>query len=101
MAEPRGGLVVGFLAGLLAGCAAGPVSEPSPVSQSSTVSERSMVTTAANGAREEVPVTISKPDGPGPFPVVVIMHDCSGLGPGPAGPRSAGPACCAPVATSP
>ena len=40
-----------------------------------------MVTTAPNGAREEIPVTISKPEGPGPFPVVVIMHDCSGLGP--------------------
>ena len=24
---------------------------------------------------------ISKPDGPGPFPAVVIVHDCSGLGP--------------------
>jgi dienelactone hydrolase len=23
---------------------------------------------------------VSKPDGPGPFPAVVIMHDCSGLG---------------------
>ena len=87
MAEPRGGLVVGLLAGLLAGCAAGPVSERSPVSEPSAVSERSpvsersMVTTAPNGAREEIPVTISKPEGPGPFPVVVIMHDCSGLGP--------------------
>ncbi|HMH76514.1 MAG TPA: dienelactone hydrolase family protein, partial [Candidatus Udaeobacter sp.] len=81
MAEPRGGLVVGLLAGLLAGCTAGPVSERSSVSERSPVSERSMVTTAPNGAREEIPVTISKPEGPGPFPVVVIMHDCSGLGP--------------------
>jgi len=61
--------VSGLLAGLLlAGCA-GPVSD------------RLMITTAPNGAREEIPVTVSKPAGPGPFPAVVIMHDCSGLGP--------------------
>jgi dienelactone hydrolase len=75
MAGPRGGLVVGLLAGLLAGCAAGPVPDRSPVS------ERFMVTTAPNGAREQIPVTIDRPEGPGPFPAVVIMHDCSGLGP--------------------
>jgi dienelactone hydrolase len=72
MARPRGGVVAGLLgavlAGLLAGCA-GPASD------------RSMITTAPNGAREEIPVTIAKPEGPGPFPAVVIMHDCSGLGP--------------------
>jgi dienelactone hydrolase len=33
---------------------------------------------SADGA---VPTTIAKPDGPGPFPAVVILHDCSGLGP--------------------
>jgi dienelactone hydrolase len=60
--------VIGLLAGLLAGCA-GPVSD------------RSTLTTAPNGAREEIPVTVGKPEGPGPFPAVVIMHDCSGLGP--------------------
>src|SRR5712691_8954709 len=30
---------------------------------------------------EQIPVTVSRPDGPGPFPAVVVMHDCSGLGP--------------------
>src|SRR6266566_919534 len=30
---------------------------------------------------EQIPITVSRPDGPGPFPAVVIMHDCSGLGP--------------------
>ncbi len=59
--------MIGLLAGLLAGCA-GPVSD------------RSIITTAPNGTREQIPVTISKPEGPGPFPAVVIMHDCSGLG---------------------
>jgi dienelactone hydrolase len=28
-----------------------------------------------------IPVTVSRPDGAGPFPAVVILHDCSGLGP--------------------
>ena len=80
MAGPRGGkrlvagLRGGLLATLLAGCA-GSVSDGAPAS------DRSIITTAPNGAREEIPATISKPDGPGPFPAVVILHDCSGLGP--------------------
>ena len=55
------------LAAALAACASG---EPQP-------------TTAAAPApsADAVPATIAKPDGPGPFPAVVIMHDCSGLGP--------------------
>lgn len=53
---------------LLAGCVA-------------ATSNLTLTTTAANGAVEQIPATILKPDGPGPFPAVVIMHDCSGLGP--------------------
>ncbi|HET9855546.1 MAG TPA: dienelactone hydrolase family protein [Methylomirabilota bacterium] len=68
MAGPRGGLFVGVLAALLAACA-GPASE------------RVVVTSAPDGARDEIPVVIDKPEGPGPFPAVVILHDCSGLGP--------------------
>ncbi|HMH48613.1 MAG TPA: dienelactone hydrolase family protein [Candidatus Acidoferrum sp.] len=30
---------------------------------------------------EQIPIAVSRPDGPGPFPAVVIVHDCSGLGP--------------------
>ena len=30
---------------------------------------------------ERLPTTLQKPDGAGPFPAVVMMHDCSGLGP--------------------
>src|SRR6266849_5288762 len=41
----------------------------------------SIATTAPGGFSEQIPVTLSKPDGPGPFPAVVIVHDCSGLGP--------------------
>jgi dienelactone hydrolase len=40
-----------------------------------------METSAPNGAIERIPVAITRPAGPGPFPAVVIMHDCSGLGP--------------------
>ena len=41
----------------------------------------SITTTSASGASEQIPATLLKPDGPGPFPAVVMMHDCSGLGP--------------------
>ncbi len=33
------------------------------------------------GATEPIPATLLKPDGAGPFAAVVMMHDCSGLGP--------------------
>lgn len=46
-----------------------------------TTSSLSIATTGANGVPEQIPVRLLKPDGPGPFPAVVIMHDCSGLGP--------------------
>ena len=39
-----------------------------------------ITTTAPDGAPEQIPATVSRPDGPGPFPAVVIVHDCSGLG---------------------
>ena len=43
--------------------------------------EGSITITAPDGAVEQIPTTILRPDGPGPFPAVVILHDCSGLGP--------------------
>src|SRR5438876_9672146 len=46
-----------------------------------TTSSLSITTTATSGASEQIPASLLKPDGPGPFPAVVIMHDCSGLGP--------------------
>lgn len=36
---------------------------------------------AAAGETTPFPFTLSKPAGDGPFPAVVILHDCSGLGP--------------------
>ena len=40
----------------------------------------SVATPAAGGARAPIPTTLAKPEGPGSFPAIVIMHDCSGLG---------------------
>jgi dienelactone hydrolase len=37
-------------------------------------------TTTPSGEVEQIPAIVLRPDGPGPFPAVVIMHDCSGLG---------------------
>lgn len=61
-------LLLAWVAGTLAGCA-GPVSDGT------------IVTAAPNGAAERIPTSIARPPGPGPFPAVVILHDCSGLGP--------------------
>jgi len=47
----------------------------------STSSGPSLATTTPNGTSEQIPFELVRPDGAGPFPAVVIMHDCSGLGP--------------------
>lgn len=39
------------------------------------------VTVTPAGSTEQVPATLLTPEGAGPFPAVVMMHDCSGLGP--------------------
>src|ERR1044071_6316832 len=36
---------------------------------------------ASHGSLPQIPVKLLKPNGTGPFPAIVIMHDCSGLGP--------------------
>ncbi len=40
----------------------------------------SIPTTTATGTAEQIPLSTMMPDGPGPFPAVVIVHDSSGLG---------------------
>jgi dienelactone hydrolase len=35
---------------------------------------------STGGVPQDIPATVLKPDGNGPFPAVVILHDCSGLG---------------------
>jgi dienelactone hydrolase len=73
-----------WLAALLAGCAGttpGGVTGPTSGAAPGTPRGLSIMTIAPGGAKEQIPATLAKPDGPGPFPAVVIMHDCSGLGP--------------------
>ena len=43
--------------------------------------EQSSLTVTPAATSAQIPATLIKPDGEGPFPAVVIMHDCSGLGP--------------------
>jgi len=40
----------------------------------------SIVTTRQDGAEERIPASLMRPQGQGPFPAVVMLHDCSGLG---------------------
>jgi dienelactone hydrolase len=39
------------------------------------------VPSTTDGVPQDLPTELYKPDGNGPFPAIVIMHDCSGLGP--------------------
>lgn len=52
-------------------------------SLASDAATESAVTIGPSGAElsTPLPATLVKPEGQGPFPAVVIMHDCSGLGP--------------------
>jgi dienelactone hydrolase len=38
-------------------------------------------TAMADGGTEQIPARLLKPPGDGPFPAVVVLHDCSGLSP--------------------
>ena len=49
------------------------------------VAPRLSLPTFAPAATLDIPFNVVSPDGPGPFPAVVIMHDCSGLGPNSSG----------------
>src|SRR5881398_3657696 len=60
---------------LVIGLALGLSSHPA-----SAATESSLTLTPV-GSSLQIPATLVKPDGEGPFPAVVIMHDCSGLGP--------------------
>jgi dienelactone hydrolase len=44
-------------------------------------SEQLTLTFQSVGSSDQIPATLLKPDGGGPFPAVIIVHDCSGLGP--------------------
>jgi len=67
----RGARMLCLGAGILAGCAsptAGPVA-----------------TTAPDGTAERIPITVARPNSPGLFPAIVVLHDFSGLGPASSG----------------
>lgn len=70
MAARHGRLALALLglAGAVAGCA--PATSDLPIR-----------TTAPNGAADPIPAAVERPEGAGPFPAVVILHDCSGVGP--------------------
>lgn len=38
------------------------------------------VPSTTGGIPQDLPATLLKPDGDGPFPAIVMLHDCSGLG---------------------
>jgi dienelactone hydrolase len=59
--------VLGLLLLLLGGC-------------SGATSSQSIAVHGPDRGSEQIPMTLMKPDGAGPFPAIVIMHDCSGLG---------------------
>jgi dienelactone hydrolase len=45
------------------------------------IAAESTAVISAVGGSAQLPATLLVPDGAGPFPAVVILHDCSGLGP--------------------
>ena len=51
------------------------------VSCASPVPEAPVRAAAWQPPTASIPIRVMKPDGPGPFPAVVMLHDCSGLGP--------------------
>lgn len=55
-----------FIAALLAACAAAP--------------EQAARSGESEAASTSIPIRVIRPEGAGPFPAVVVLHDCSGLG---------------------
>jgi dienelactone hydrolase len=71
----RAAALLSLCASVLGGC----------VGTSATGTPGAGASSTPTDAVEQIPTTVRKPDGPGPFPAVVIMHDCSGLNPGSSG----------------
>jgi dienelactone hydrolase len=67
-----------FAALLLAGFASGCATPDASTRASASAPSAAPVVTRATMS---IPIEILKPEGPGPFPAVVVLHDCSGLGP--------------------
>ena len=69
-------LTIMFVAGALCGIGAH-AAESLPLSLSLSLS----LSFTPLGGTEQIPATLLKPEGAGPFAAIVMMHDCSGLGP--------------------
>lgn len=75
-------IIVAWLYAAVAGCASGTTAPPAVSSAPRQGTSRiSFPTTPIAGISEQLPAMLFTPAGPGPFPAIVIMHDCSGLGP--------------------
>lgn len=62
----------------VAGCVVIPPPPPPPVPRAPPAPA---VSATPERVATSVPIEVLKPDGAGPFPAVVMLHDCSGLGP--------------------
>lgn len=72
------GLAVWLAAGAIA--AAAPAPAPAQEKHQYTGWSASVPTSTPRRGEENIQATVLKPDGAGPFPAVVMLHDCSGLG---------------------
>jgi dienelactone hydrolase len=63
---------------VLGACAAPSVETPAPLAAEAPAPPAAQATAP-------IPMEVVKPEGRGPFPAVVMLHDCSGLGPGSSG----------------
>ena len=68
-------IITAIISGLIAAAPAARAQAPSYTGWSASIT-----TTQRDGGTEEIPATVLRPPGDGPFPAVVVLHDCSGLG---------------------
>lgn len=75
---------IALLVGALGGCADAPPARPGSSPDGMAGTPAALVDLRLPGwagGGERIPMWIDRPPGAGPFPAVVFMHDCSGLGP--------------------
>ena len=68
-------IIAAIISGLVASAPGARAQTPSYTGWSASIT-----TTSLDGGSEEIPATVLKPAGDGPFAAVVVLHDCSGLG---------------------
>ena len=70
-----------FALAFLAACAAPPGAPPAAHSSVAAPAPPPPAPVAFRVENASVPLEVMKPEGNGPFPAIVMLHDCSGLGP--------------------